>query len=589
MLVLDSITKKQLLTLDTTETTVERILTELAANFFYYKKDFVRVLSPSSKLLNPEDIVTDSEVYVISLFNNIFSKNIDFFGPKLFEIEYNTIKADFPVSEIRFQKIFSLYNIRRYPNIESIVSRINTQEDLKLELVYEKIKYMVPGIYFKGKSNGNIQVNSKWSTDYSVYINWNINTLISISRNHIKFIMKNVDIDTVYFTIFSFLGISESFRVTFEYTDIQFEHLNLNCQVPWIHSNIQNITNLIKQTYSEFYNYNLFSDSIHIIPKKKENFSKIIIHKGPGLTIEIKGTVLQDFHILFDFVINCLCIDLFVDLDSNFTKKNTVDCQKGRQPNLILGTAKNENEMNINRNEKISCLGNGIHVFPGYTKNGTTCCFKNQGHTFLKFQIFGKDTFFEPISKLNFISKEKESDRIKSNVCIIELDNTKKMNLQRSEYPYAIYKTFTIYLFDTEKKNYWILKNTGTNVSTFESSFGFVQVFPKLKGLLYYKNIVDKGIKGVTGQIVDSGNNVTFLVYKENGLIAIKSQPKISGLAVFPLFIPNVVKQRKILKQLNVSFKESERFIILVDSLIKIPLNEFALTELLELDEAIYN
>lgn len=585
MIIYDTITKGILLEIKDTIISVEDLKEELRKQYFYYIPRYTKILDGHSKILDDTFEISSETVFAFTLFNEIFKKNLEFYGPKLFKIEYDLIKTDFDISEIEFLKIFNLYDIRRYPEINSVLGKVNFDKSLILEQVFEKIKYKVPGIYFKGNIFGKIKADPKWISDYTIYIDWTFNCNITISKNHIKFIFKDskFKIDHVYFDILLFLEISENFNVNYSFNDIILENFSTTSTIIWVNSNILEITNQLKSRFINFYNYNLSSDSIHIIPKNKENFGKIIIHKGPGIKIEIKNLKnYSDFSIVFDFVLN-LFVDLDINLSENILKSNSSDCQKGRQPNLILGKNTTSQEMNINLQEKVSCDNPGFS-YPGYTKNGTPCCFKNKTHLNLKFEIFGKENHFV-FTKCNFLTKEQESEKIKSNVYIIQVDlvNSKEFTLEKSEYPYDIYSTFTFYLYDIPKKTWFKLVDSNEN-SIFSDNFGFKLPFPRIKGLFYYKDLLK--IK-VSGQILDFNENITFLVYKQT-LIPIKSQPAVKNLAKVKLFIPDITKQRKTLVSLKIDFKESENWILLSDTLIKIPLTEFALNELIELEKEIF-
>ena len=585
MIIYDTITKGILLELKDTIISVVDLKQELRKHYFYYIPMFTKILDKDSKILEDNFEISSDTAFAFTLFNEIFKKNLEFYGPKLFKIEYDLIKSDFDISEIEFQKIFNLYDIRRYPEINSVLGKVAFENSLVLEKVFEKIKYKVPGIYFKGKIFGNIKADPKWISDYTIYINWTFNCNITISKNVMKFIFKDskFKIDHVYFDILLFLEISEYFNTSYTFSDIELENFSTISIIPWVNSDILDITNQLKSRFLNYYNYNLSSDSIHIIPKQKENFSKIIIHKGPGVKIEIKNLKgYNDYSIVIDFILN-LFVDLNINLNQNILKSNSSDCQKGRQPNLILGRGTTDLELNLNASEKVSCDVPAFS-FPGYTKNGTPCCFKNKTHSNLKFEIFGKENYFE-FTKCDFISKEQESERISSNVYVIKVDlvNSKNFLLEESNYPYDVYDTFTFYLLDVPKKTWFILKSK-TNFK-FSENFGFKLNIPRIKGLFYYKDLAKT--KGLTGQVLDPDGNITFLVYKDT-LIPIKSQPHVKGLLKTKLFIPEISKQRKTLVSLKLNFKESENWILLSDTLVKIPLTEFALNELIELEKEIF-
>jgi len=586
MLVYSLITQGILLELKDTEITVSDLKEKLKENYFYYKPEFARILDLNHKILKDSDIVRSEKIFTISLFNEIFKKNLEFYGPKIFNIEYSKIKKDFEISEIEFQKVFEIYSKRRYPEINSVVGKV-TVDNLNVENVFQRIKYLVPGIYYKGTILGNIKADPKWITDNTIYINWTFNCKISISKYDIKFIFKDskFKIDNIYFDILLFLEIAEKFNVLFGFKDIILSNFSTVVSIPWINSNIKIITDQLKNKYLDFYNYNLSSDSIHVIPKFKDTFSKIIIHKGPGIRIEIKGVDdYNNYSFIFDFVLNLL-IDLENTISENILKSNSSDCQKGRQPNLILGTnSKNKSTLTLNAFEKVSCETSD-YKYPGYTKKGTPCCFKNENHS-LKFEIFGKENYFEFVDNICFISKEQESEKISSNVFILHVDLTSSKNftLENSDYSYDIYDTFTFYLNDSLKKTWYKLRTKDGNTK-FDTSFGFKLDIPRISGLFYYKDF--KKTKNITGQIVDPDNNCKFLIYKDT-LIPVKNQQAIKGLTKEKLFIVDKEKQRKTCLSLKLEFKESENWILLSDTLIKIPISEFGFNELIELEKEIF-
>ena len=580
MEIIDSVNKLVILKTQKNQS-VEQILLELNSKFFYYNKKITKILNSDNTIKKDSEIINESVVYITNLLTILCYKDqIRIFSPKIMYSKWKHYKKFFDISEKEFESFLEIIKHRNKPEIK--VATIKVKLNVDLDHVYSEIKDSVTGLFLNSKKQGLIKIDPKWKN--VIVVNWKLGCEIFINKTEIKFQFKTipVTIDDIAFDVFTFCALfSDDIK---SYSQLEIVGVTAGITIKSIDNDLIQIKKNIQNSYNQFYDYNIFTDSLQIIPKQKDIFKKIIFYNDSTIRFDIKFENYSDLFKIFDFFVNNVFVNLKLSFDNFKLKSNSTDCQKSRQVDIVFGTKKQIHEKQLLPFLKMVCNPDSDHYFPGFTKKGTPCCFKKSNHSQLQFLLFG-NSFFEPKGEFNFTSKELESQKQKVNIYIIETDflNTKdySFQLQNSDYPYDIYPLNSFYLWDQFTNQIWILKLKNGDTK-FKETFGFKLNFNIYSGIFYYKDFMNKKI---TGQVLDSRNNVYFIEFKGKGLIPIKSQPKIEGLPEIPLKQYPIETQTKLLKDLKLIFTETTNFILIKDSFIRIPKTEKGVKELLEINK----
>ena len=580
MEIIDSVNKKFLLKV-LVNSSVENILLELESKFFYYNKKITKILNSDNSIKNDSEVINEKVVYVTNLITILcFKDPIRFFTPKLMYSKWIHYKKFFNISEKEFASFIEIIKQRNKPVIKSTTAIVKLNQDL--DFVYSEIKDSVVGLFYNSKKQGLIKVDSKWKN--TIVINWKFGIEVFITKSEVRFIFKTTSniIDDINFEVFTFCALfSDEIK---SYSQIEIVSVIATFPIISVKNDLLQIKKNIQDSFKDFYDYNIFTDSLQIIPKKKDSFKKIIFYNDPLVRFDIKFEKYSELFNIFDFFVNNVFSGLDMVFDNFKLKTNSTDCQKSRQIELLFGKESTINEKELTPFLKMVCNPESEYHFPGFTKKGTPCCFKKSTHSQLKFLLFENYTF-EPIGQFNFTSKESESQKQKVNIYIIETDflNSKdySFELQNSDYPYDIYSLNSFYLWDQFTNQIWVLKNN-KGETTFKEKFNFKLNFNIYSGIFYYKDFLNKKI---TGQVLDTQGNVYFIEFKNKALIPIKSQPKIDEVPILELKEQNVETQKKLLTDLKLVFTETTNFIIIKDSFIRIPKTKKGVEELLEINE----